>query len=166
MLTTGCFKRRRRVGVASYHRRLCRATTAYSESISCTQPQTTYYGAKREGLTTLTEVSESTGGKSSWITSRLRSLAPRFDSTSARAVAPSPARRTGSLSNACSVSSSSSPDCTWQAPLAAKNVSATSLKFCIQGPKTIGLPKMAGSKMLCPPTSTRLPPTKTTVAIW
>ena len=40
------------------------------------------------------------------MTARLLSLAPRFDSTSARAAAPSRARRTGSVSSASSASSS------------------------------------------------------------
>ena len=35
--------------------------------------------------------------------------------------------------------------------LVVKNVSAISLKFCMWGPKTIGFPKIAGSRMLCPP---------------
>ena len=45
------------------------------------------------------------------------------------------------------------------------NASAISLKLCMCGPNTIGLPNTAGSRMLCPPVSTRLPPTNTAVAI-
>ena len=50
------------------------------------------------------------------------------------------------------------------APLV-RNASAISAKFSMCGPKTIGLPCTAGSRMLCPPAGTRLPPTNTAVAI-
>ena len=40
----------------------------------------------------------------------------------------------------------------------------SSAKFDMCGPKTIGRPNTAGSRMLCPPVSARLPPTNATVA--
>src|SRR5262249_19846216 len=58
----------------------------------------------RKGRTT---ASRSTGGKRPWITARVRSPAPRFDSTSARAAAPRRARRTGSPARLTIVSSNS-----------------------------------------------------------
>ena len=100
------------------------------------------------------------------MTASVLSLAPRLASTSARAAAPSRARRTGSVISASSASSSSRSDCTWTAAPLVRNASAISSKFCMCGPKTIGLPKSAGSRMLWPPVGTRLPPTNTAVAIW
>src|SRR2546422_439872 len=46
----------------------------------------------------------------------------------------------------------------------ARNCSAASAKWSMCGPKTTALPQAAGSSGLCPPTLTRLPPTKTSVA--
>ena len=57
------------------------------------------------------------------MTASVLSLAPRLASTSARAAAPSRARRTGSRTSASSASSSSRSDCTWiAAPLAQKRL--------------------------------------------
>ncbi len=94
-------------------------------------------------------------------------MAPRLASTSARAAAPEPRAldrvadqphdTPGQLAGARHLDGGLA---------AATNVSAISAKFCMCGPNTIGLPCTAGSRMLCPPWSTRLPPTKTTVATW
>ena len=106
------------------------------------------------------------GGRTSAITASVLFLAPRLASTSARAAAPNRARRTGSVSSVSSASSSSRSDCTSIAAPFVRKVSAISRKFCMYGPNRIGLPNIAGSRMLCPPWSTRLPPTNTAVATW
>ena len=82
------------------------------------------------------------------MTSSVFAFAPRFAATSARAAAPSRARRTGSVTSASSASSSSRSDCTWTAASLLRNASAISLKFCMCGPNTIGFPNTAGSRML------------------
>ena len=105
-------------------------------------------------------------GSSSAMTARVFVFAPRLASTSARAAAPSRARRTGSVTSASSVVLSSRSVWTWTAASLARNAAAISLKFCMCGPNTIGLPKTAGSRMLWPPWSTRLPPTNTAVLTW
>ena len=62
------------------------------------------------------------------MTASVLSLAPRLASTSARAAAPSRARRTGSPIRLSTVSSSSRSFCTWIAAPLARNVSAISLE--------------------------------------
>ena len=73
--------------------------------VGCRGDEATDQWTTRNGRTTPIDPLRS---GSSWaITARLLSLAPRLDSTSARAAAPSRARRTGSVSSASSASSSS-----------------------------------------------------------
>ena len=64
------------------------------------------------------------GGNTSAMTANVRSLAPRLASTSARAAAPSRARRTGSPINAGIAIWSSRALCTWTAARLLRNVSA------------------------------------------
>src|SRR5438105_4023316 len=71
------------------------------------------------------------GGSRSRITASVRSRAPRFDSTSAFAAAPTRARRTGSRSRLNIVSSRSLPERTWMAAPLARKASAISPKFCM-----------------------------------
>ena len=79
------------------------------------------------------------------------SRAPRLASTSARAAAPRPARRTDRTAARRASSRARASACTWTAPRFSRNASAISAKFCMCGPKTIGLPNTAGSRMLWPP---------------
>ena len=72
---------------------------------------------------------------------------------------------TGSPMRLTTASSSSRSVRTWMAAPLARNASAISAKLSMCGPKITGRPCTAGSRMLCPPAGTRLPPTKTAVAI-
>ena len=83
-------------------------------------------------------------GRRATSTSSVLSVAPRLASTSARAAAPMPARRTESLISEMSVSSSSCSECTWTAAPLARNISANTAKFVIDSPKTTGRPYTAG----------------------
>src|SRR5215510_8946947 len=123
--------------------------------------QCTNQCTSRNGLTTPPEPA---GGSRSASTASVLSFAPRLASTSARAAAPRRARCTGSRTIDRIAASSSRSLSTWIAASLFTNVSAISRKFRMYGPKTIGLPKIAGSRMLWPPWSTRLPPTNTAVA--
>ena len=75
----------------------------------------------------------------------------------------SPIARVRSASRSCSihVTPASSGLSTCTAAPAATNRDAISAKFSIDGPNTGILPNAAGSRILCPPDSTRDPPTKT-----
>src|SRR5580704_10224558 len=94
------------------------------------------------------------------ISAMARSVAPRLLPTRLRAVSPMRAARSGSRRNSIHATPASSGLSTWTAASAATNRCAISAKFSIDGPNTGTLPNAAGSRMLCPPLSTREPPTK------
>ena len=78
------------------------------------------------------------------MTASVFSLAPRLASTSARAAAPSRARRTGSVHQQRPehLAPARAPTAPRTAAPFVRNASAISLKFCMCGPKTIGFPKI------------------------
>src|SRR5258708_25171954 len=95
--------------------------------------------------------------------SRVRAVAPVCWRNNSLARFPSDSRRAGSPSN-WSSSGASVSWVTTVSPLPSSNIRTISRKLLVCGPVMTATPCCAGSRILCPPTGTRLPPTNATSA--
>jgi outer membrane protein len=93
-----------------------------------------------------------------------RCTAPRLCATACRPRSPATRASAGSSSHWQTRSARSSRLRTMRSAPHCSSRSATSCAFCTCGPDSIGNASTAGSSRLCPPTGTRLPPTKATSA--